>query len=270
MLHGTTAEIGLCIGLLGGHRSAGTRRGLSPGSEAAHHVAALRHHACGKAAPWAPERKLSPASRRRGMVDRSGHLPTRASHLRGLLSKSRLPPLSVGGLGNDFLHQTDIGGRGLPARLCALEPRLIFPGLISTPGEQSHRSTHQQRGRHRHESVRPAPPGAAVRGGDRGLECLVDQPVVSHRQGRYGLRLFLQLRGKPLCGLANLGDVITGVLAVGKELLDLGSLGGITLAQGVCGQPGVVGVEDHLWFSFGGFRHGPRPAGRRKVVREAS
>ena len=146
----------------------------------------------------------------------------------------------------------------------------LATGLVGVPGEQTNRSTHQQRGRHRHESVRPAPPGAAVRGEDRGLECLVDQPVVIHRQGRYGLRLFLQLFGKPLCGLANLGDVIAGLLAVGQELLDLGSLGGVNLAQGVCGQPGVVGIEDHLWFSFGGFRHGLRPAGRRKVVREAS
>ena len=278
LLHGTIAEIGIGIGLLGGHRSAGSRRGLPPSSGAAHQVEALRHHARAKAAPGASDRKLNPAHRRRGMIDRSGHLPTRASHhLPGLQSESGLPPLFIGGLDSDFLHQTDIGGHGLLGSLCALEPRLIFPErfsvqhwsvrvgrayrspddvrvsegsclrlggyggeldflsmtvTVSSQGEQSNRSTHQQRGRHRHEPVRPAPPGAAVRGGDRGRECLVDQPVVSQRQGRHGLRLFLQLFGKPLCGLANLGDVIAGLLAVGQELLDLGSFGGIRARPG--------------------------------------
>ena len=80
------------------------------------------------------------------------------------------------------------------------------------------------------------------------LECLLDQlDDWTARQRGDAFPFLLQFFGEPASGLADLLDVAPGLVAGGQQVFDLGVRGRVKLAQGISSQPGVVGVEDHLW-----------------------
>ena len=82
------------------------------------------------------------------------------------------------------------------------------------------------------------------------LERLVDRSVVGKREDRRGLCLFPKLLGKPLRGEADLLDRFSSFFAIVEYFLDVGKLGGIELTEGIRGQPGVIVIVGHDWFSF--------------------
>ena len=82
------------------------------------------------------------------------------------------------------------------------------------------------------------------------LEGLLDEPMVGQRDRGNGLLFLVQFLGEPAGGLANLLDEAPGLVALRASRSDLGLVGRIKLAQGIGSQPGVVGVEGHLEFSF--------------------